>query len=157
MNQDNPRSLALFRLLALAHGLIGLGPLLFNLLLGGLMVGRIQLMPVTGVSIGWLLALTIQWLIPVAFGAWMLVLAVRLWRPTLALAGQLRRTHWLVLLFGGLHCVWGVYAVRAAERSTAAGGGLMGPVAVGPFLIGIPLVALAVTSLFAAGRIARLR
>ena len=155
MNHSQPRSLVFFRLLAFAHGIVGLAPVLISLLVGGVLFGRIRVMPVSGSSIVWFLVLSMQLLLPVAFAAWMLVLAFRLWRPTPRLVGPLFWTHLIVLLFGGLQCVWGAYAFRAAERSTAAGGGLLSPVAFFPLLVGVPLVALALTSLVAASRLKR--
>jgi hypothetical protein len=157
MNQNQPRSLVFFRLLAVAHGIVGLIPLFLSVWFGGLVFGRVRVMPEHGVSMGWFMALALALLLPLAFGVWMLVLAFRLWRPVPRLAGQLFWTHLIVLLFGGFHCVLGIHAIRAAQRSTAAGGGLLSPLAFFPFLVGVPLVALALVSLVAASRLKRAR
>jgi len=155
VNQNKPQSLTFFRLLALAHGIVGLVPLLFSLLVGGLLAGGRWLTPSSGVDVmAWLLVVAVQLLLPMAGAAWLLVLAWRLWRPTPRLATPLRWTHSFVLLLGGLHCAWGLFAIQASERSAAAGGGLLGPVAVIPLIIGVPLVVLALASLMAASRIA---
>ena len=157
VSQNQPQSVIFFRLLALAHGIVGLLPLAFNLLVGGLLAGGAWWMPVRGFSVGWLLVIGVQLLLPMAWAAWLFVLAFRLCCPTPRLAAPLRGTHLVVLLLGGLHCAWGFIAIRAAERSAAAGDGLLSPVAFIPLLLGVPLVALALSSLFAASQIARLR
>jgi hypothetical protein len=157
VNQNKPQSVILFRLLAIAHGIVGLLPLALSVLVGGLLSGGAWWMPARGFSAGWLLVVVIQLFLPLAWAAWLLVLAFRLWCPTARLVAPLRWTHLVVLLFGGLHCAWGFIAIRAAERSAAAGGGLLSPAAFIPLLLGVPLVALALLSLFAASRIARMR
>ena len=157
MSRNKQRSLLFFRLLAFAHGIVGLVPLLGHLLIGGLLAGGAWWMPAGGFSLRWLLVIAVQLLLPVAWAAWLLLLAFRLWRPTPLLAAQLRWTHLGILPLGGLLCTWGFFAMRAAERSTAAGGGLLSPVAVVPLFLGAPLIALALASFFAASRIARLR
>lgn len=154
MNQNKPQPLTFFRVLALAHGVVGLLPLLFSLFIGGLLAGGRWWTPSSGVSIAWLGVVSVQLLLPMAGAAWLLVLAWRLWHPTPRLAAPLRWTHSMVLLLGGLHCAWGLFAIQASERSAAAGGGLLGPVAVIPLIIGVPLVVLALASLMAASRIA---
>ena len=141
-------SLVFFRFLAFAHGMVAFVPLLFNVFFGGLLAGGAWWMPVRGISVGWLLVIAFQLLLPLAWAAWFLVLAFRLWRPTPRLVAQLLWTHLIVLLLGGLHCYWGVHAIRAAERSAAAGGGLMGPIAFIPLILGVPLVVFALISLF---------
>ena len=153
MVADKSRSLLLFRLLALAHGTVGLGPLFFSLIAGGLLAGGSWLLPSGGAGLLWLLVVALQLVLPIAWAAWMLYLASRLWRPTPSLANLLRWTHAVVLLLGGLHLVFGFYAVRAAEKSAAAGGGLLSPVAYFPILVGAALVLLAGVSLVAAGQI----
>lgn len=157
VKQNQPQSVILFRLLAIAHGIVGLLPLAFSVLVGGLLSGGSWWMPARGFSLEWLLVVTIQLFLPVTWAAWLLVLAFRLWCPSARLVLPLRCTHLVVLLFGGLHCAWGFIAVRAAERSAAAGGGLLSPAAFIPLLVGVPLVALALLSLFAASRIPPLR
>ena len=155
MSENKPRSLVLFRFLAFAHGIAGLVLLLFYVFfIGAVFVNGGWVMPARGISFIGMLGIAVQMLMPLALGAWFLVLAFRLWRPAPPLAAQLRWTHWIFLLFGGLFCAWGFFAIEAAERSTAAGGGLLSPLAVMPFFVGAPLIALALVSLFAAQRIA---
>jgi hypothetical protein len=154
VNQNKPQSLTFFRVLAVAHGVVGLIPLLFSLFVGGLLAGGRWWLPSSGASGAWLGVIAVQLLLPMAAAAWLFVLAWRLWRPTPRLATPLRWTHAMVLPLGGLHCVWGLFAIQAAGRSAAAGGGLLGPAAVLPLAIGVPLVDLALASFAAARRIA---
>jgi len=51
------------------------------------------------------------------------------------------------LLPGILAVVGGVYAMRAAERSAASGGGLLSPLAALPLAFGVPVVVLALCSI----------
>ena len=77
----------------------------------------------------------------------MLVLARWLWSGHRRLRTALLATDSFVLLLGSLAIKWGFDAIAAAERSTAKGGGLLSPVAFFPFLIGVPLLVLAVCSI----------
>jgi hypothetical protein len=83
-------------------------------------------------------------------GFWMIVLGRWAWivRPRLRLA--LLITHGVLLLPGTLYVVAGVYAMRAAERSTARGGGILSPVAAFPLVLGVPIVVLALCSIVTA-------
>ena len=85
-----------------------------------------------------------------ALGVWMLVLARWLWNGHARLRSALLVTHGLLLLVGSLFVVFGLLAVAAAERSTARGGGLMSPLALLPFLYGLPLVLFALCSILIA-------
>jgi len=85
-----------------------------------------------------------------ALGVWMLVLARWLWNGHARLRSALLVTHGLLLLVGSLFVVFGLLAVAAAERSTARGGGLMSPLALLPFLCGLPLVLFALCSILIA-------
>jgi hypothetical protein len=80
-------------------------------------------------------------------GFWMIMLGRWVW----TLRPQLRRalliTHGVMLLPGVLALVAGIHAMRAAERSTASGGGIMSPIAALPVIFGVPIVALAVCSI----------
>ena len=80
-------------------------------------------------------------------GFWMIVLGRWVW----TLRPQLRRalliTHGVMLLIGTLAVVTGVHAMRAAERSTASGGGIMSPIAALPVVFGVPIVVLALCSI----------
>ena len=66
-------------------------------------------------------------------------------RPRLHVA--LLITHGVLLVPGTAFLVGGVYAMRAAARSTASGGGILSPVAAFPLVIGIPIVVLALCSI----------
>lgn len=85
-----------------------------------------------------------------SFGLWMMVLGLWTWamRPRVRLA--LLITHGLLLLPGTLAVVSGVLAMRAAERSSAGGGGLLSPLAALPVLFGAPILVLALCSITAA-------
>ncbi len=157
MSEHSRRSLVCFRVLAVGHGVIGTIPLLFHLLLGGFLLGRAQMLPGSGITLGWLLHSMLSLLLPVVWAVWFGVLAWWLWRPTPRLLAPLLWTHMLALVPGSLLCVWGFYALGAAARSTRAGGGLLSPVAVIPLFLGAPLVALALCSLVAARRLACVR
>jgi ABC-type Fe3+ transport system permease subunit len=56
-------------------------------------------------------------------------------------------THGVLFLAGALACVIGIAGMEAAARSAGRGGGLLGPVAALPLLIGVPTVVLAVCSI----------
>lgn len=82
-----------------------------------------------------------------ALGIWMLVLARWLWNGQAHVRSALFVTHGLLLLVGLLFVVLGFLAVAAAERSTLRGGGLMSPLAILPFLYGLPLLLFALCSI----------
>jgi len=82
-----------------------------------------------------------------AVGVWMLVLGRGLWSAPEKQRIALLWTHGVLLALGSLAVVVGILGMRAAERSSARGGGLLGPVAVIPLLLGAPVVLLAVTSI----------
>ena len=148
----NTRSRMFLRCLALAHVIVGLALLLFSVFIGRLFGHGFS--SVRGARVVWVLVLSFQIVMPVVGGVWMMVLGFRLWHPSPRLAMQLCWTHRICLFFGGLFCIYGVFALKAAERSTAAGGGLLSPVAFIPLIFGGPLVALAVASLVSASRLA---
>ena len=85
-----------------------------------------------------------------ALGFWMIVLGRWAWtvRPRLRLAVLV--THGLLLLPGTLAVVVGLHSMRAAERSTASGGGLLSPLAALPLVFGVPVLILALCSIAAA-------
>ena len=78
-------------------------------------------------------------LAPIFMGGpiWGIVLGVRLWRSGAEVFGALRRTHWLFLAIDVLLVAYGIFALRAAERSAAHGGGLLGAVGLIPLGLGI--------------------
>jgi hypothetical protein len=86
---------------------------------------------------------------------WLMALGVHLWRggPRVALA--LRRTHMVSLVIALLLGLSGVFALGAASRSAAAGGGLLGAFGILPIGLGLALGGLAVTSLRIASSRAR--
>lgn len=80
-------------------------------------------------------------------GTWMLALGVRLWSPPARLRTALLWTHVTLLIPGGVALAVGLMAMRAAARSAARGGGLMGPIAAVPLVFGAPTTLLAVASI----------
>ena len=96
---------------------------------------------------GILLLATSYALPPGSLGFWMLVLGRWTWtaRPRLRLA--LLITHGLLLMLGTLAVLAGVQAMYAAERSSAAGGGLLSPLAAFPLLFGVPVLVLSLCSI----------
>jgi len=68
---------------------------------------------------------------------WGIVLGVRLWRSGSDVFAALRRTHWTYLVIDGLLVAYGLFALRAAERSAAQGGGLLGGFGLLPLGLGI--------------------
>jgi len=68
---------------------------------------------------------------------WGIALGVRLWRSGSDVFAALRRTHWTFLVIDGLLVAYGIFALRAAERSAAQGGGLLGGFGLLPLGLGI--------------------
>jgi hypothetical protein len=93
------------------------------------------------------LLLTTLVLPPAAFGAWMLTLAGWIWSGHRRLRLALLVTHAFLLLLGMLAVHAGFRAIEAAERSTAAGGGLLSPLAFLPFCFAVPVFAFALFSI----------
>ena len=83
---------------------------------------------------------------------WMIYLGIRLWAPNDRIVAMLRTTHRISLGIAALLVLYGVSALRAAERSAAHGGGLLGAFGLLPLGLGILLGILASASLFFAGR-----
>jgi len=80
-------------------------------------------------------------------GMWIMVLGHWTWTGHAGLRTALLWTHGLLLL-PGLLAVWvGIYALRAAARSAAQGGGLLGPIGGFPLAIGAGVVMLALGSI----------
>ena len=84
---------------------------------------------------------------------WIVMLGIRLWRPSPRIGALLRRTHCVGMPVAALLCVYGVFALQAAERSAATGGGLMGGFGLIPLGLGVLLGGTAVTSLWLARRL----
>ena len=104
----------MFRVLAIGHIAIGVLLLPVVLLFGGILAPILMIGPV-----------------------WGIVLGVRLWRSPFERLAALRRTHWMFLLIDGLLVAYGIFALRAAERSAAHGGGLLGGIGLVPFGLGM--------------------
>jgi len=84
---------------------------------------------------------------PAVLGVWMSILGRRLWLPTSGLRTTLLWTHGILLVLGSLAVAVGIYSVRAAEFSSARGGGLLSPLAYVPLLFGVPVMVLAICSI----------
>jgi len=82
---------------------------------------------------------------------WMVVLAVRLQRPTPRLRVHLRRTHMAVLPIAALFILYGSYALTMAQRSAETGGGLMGAFGLIPIVSGLVAGCLSGISLWICG------
>jgi hypothetical protein len=80
-------------------------------------------------------------------GVWMMILGRRTWRGHPSLRTALTLTHGILLLPGILTSAIGLYALRAAARSAARGGGLLGPIGIFPLAIGVGVVILAAGSI----------
>ncbi len=70
---------------------------------------------------------------------WVIVLGFRLWKPSARVAAALRRTRRVSLVIAVLLVWYGILALQAAERSAAAGGGLLGGFGLLPLGLGILL------------------
>ncbi len=89
----------------------------------------------------------------VAGPLWIIYLGFRLWRPTERVIVLLKKTHAISLVAAGILCAYGIFALRAAERSAAEGGGLLGAFGLIPLAQGCILGLIGGASLwFAAGR-----
>jgi hypothetical protein len=115
------------RVLAIGHIAIGVLLLPVALLFGGIIAPILMAGPI-----------------------WGIILGVRLWRSPFEGRAALRRTHWTFLLIDGLLVAYGIFALRAAERSAAHGGGLLGGIGLVPLGLGMTMacfsgVTLAVT------------
>lgn len=77
----------------------------------------------------------------VAGPLWIVYLGFRLWRPTDQVFALLQKTHAFSLVAAGFLFAYGILALRAAERSAAEGGGLLGAFGLIPlmqaFLLGV--------------------
>ena len=121
------KGLARFRILAVAHVVIGFLSLPLALVFG---------LPFAPVLIGG----------PI----WLMLLGYRLWRQGEEAGGLLRRTHRVVLVVAALLGAYGVFALRAAQQSAARGGGLLGAFGLLPLALGVVLGATAAVSLWLA-------
>ena len=106
--------MVIFRVLAIGHIAIGVLLLPVALLFGGIIAPILMVGPI-----------------------WGIILGVRLWRSPFEGRAALRRTHWTFLLIDGLLVAYGIFALRAAERSAAHGGGLLGGIGLVPLGLGM--------------------
>jgi len=88
--------------------------------------------------------------LPAGLGIWMAVLGRMAWTRTPRVRAVLLWTHGVLLVAGLSACAIGIAGMAAAARSAERGGGLLGPVAALPLLVGVPIVALALGSIAAA-------
>jgi hypothetical protein len=84
---------------------------------------------------------------PAALGIWMGALGRMAWQRSPQARAALLWTHGVLLAAGAVACAIGIAGMEAAARSAERGGGLLGPVAALPLLIGVPTVVLAVCSI----------
>lgn len=82
-----------------------------------------------------------------AVGVWMVILGHWIWarRPNVGTA--LLITHRVFLVLGGLGIAYGAFALYAAERSAARGGGLLGAFGLIPLAIGVCISILSMWSM----------
>ena len=138
------------RFLALCH--FGWGGVLL-LVSGWFAVSAFRILPYMSTGTLWtnlpntMLAAALNALPPGALGVWMGILGRRLWSPGARLRAMLLWTHGVLLALGSLAVFAGIHAVKAADRSSAHGGGLLSPIAYVPLLFGVPVVVLALCSL----------
>jgi hypothetical protein len=78
---------------------------------------------------------------------WLIVLGVRLWRPGAGLRTALRVTHLVMAPLGGLLIVYGIFCLRAPQRSAEGGGGLLGAFGLVPLVWGLLAAGLSLASL----------
>ena len=78
---------------------------------------------------------------------WIVTLGVLLWRPSVRVLILTRRTHLIGAIVAALLCVHGILALRAAARSAAEGGGLLGGYGIIPVAYGFLLGTISIVSL----------
>jgi hypothetical protein len=127
-------------LLAVTQALISLGLLLpAGLLTGALSPASVTRLPPSVV---------VMVLPLIAFPLWVLALGVRsLWPLSPRAIRALRRTQLVVIAWAALLSLSGALMLRAAERSAARGGGLLGGVGLLPLGLGVVVLALALVTL----------
>ena len=81
---------------------------------------------------------------------WIMALGVLLWRPSPRVLSLLRRTHIIGAVIAVLLSVHGIQALRAAARSAAEGGGLLGGYGLIPIALGLLLGTSSMVSLIVA-------
>jgi len=83
---------------------------------------------------------------------WIIVGGCLMWRPRAGAVAATRRTAWVSLVFGIVAIASGLFALRAAARRAAAGGGLLGAFGLLPLALGLAIACLAGISLALTGR-----
>jgi hypothetical protein len=78
---------------------------------------------------------------------WIIVAGVRMWWPSPRVIAHARRGAWIGLVLGAGETAYGVSVLRAAERSAARGGGLLGGIGLLPLAFGLAIVCVAGLSL----------
>jgi hypothetical protein len=78
---------------------------------------------------------------------WMIVLGVRMWWPSARVVALARRGAWIALFVGAGEMAYGIFALHAAQRSAARGGGLLGAFGLLPLGLGLAIACLAGVSL----------
>jgi hypothetical protein len=78
---------------------------------------------------------------------WLAILGIRLWNPKTGLRMVLCRTHLVLGPIAIFLVMFGIYALRAAQRSAEAGGGLLGAFGLIPIVMGLLAGCLAIGSL----------
>jgi hypothetical protein len=79
---------------------------------------------------------------------WLAILGIRILRPYRKVRKALLVTHSALVPIAVLLVFYGLYCLRAAQRSAEAGGGLLGAVGLIPIVMGALMGILAVVSLF---------
>jgi len=81
-----------------------------------------------------------------------IVLGCRVWRRGAGAVALARRTAWVSLTVAIVAMAYGLFALRAAARSAAGGGGLLGAFGLLPLTLGLVIACLAGISLVLTGR-----
>jgi hypothetical protein len=135
-------------LLAVTQALISGG----LLLPAGLLTGAVSPASLTRLP----LSVAVMVIPLIVFPLWVLVLSVRsLWHLSPGAVRALRRTQLVVIAWAALLSLSGGLMLRAAERSTARGGGLLGGVGLLPLGLGVVVGALALVALLLLGMLGR--
>ena len=113
-----------FRVLGVAHILVGLLLLPLSVVFGLLLAPLLVLLPL-----------------------WVVILGVLVWLSGLRARVLVRRTHLAAIPLAALLCVYGVLALQAAGRSAAEGGGLLGAYGLIPLVYALLLGMLSIASL----------
>ena len=83
-----------------------------------------------------------------AIGVWIAVVGRWIWSAKANSDKTILTTHKIILAAGILAIAYGVFALAAASKSAARGGGIMGAIGFFPLMTGIFLSALALLSIF---------